>query len=50
MRGGGEQDEDVPHFVKAEDTGFEVEDLGDIHHGAERIDHTADEEPGQPTC
>ena len=46
MRCGGEQDEDVPHFVKAEDAGFEVEDLGDVHHCAERIDHAANDEPG----
>ncbi len=47
MRGGGEQNEDVPHFVKTEDAGFEVEDLGDVHHRAECIDHAADDEPGQ---
>lgn len=31
MCGGGEHDEDVPHFMEAEDTGLEVEDLGDVH-------------------
>ena len=45
MRGGGEQNEDVPHLVKDKYAGFEVEDLGDVHHCAECVDHTADDEP-----
>ena len=28
---GGEQDEDVPHFVKPEHAGFEVEEFNDVH-------------------
>ena len=37
----------MPHFVKAEDARLEVEYFGDVHYRAERIDHAADDEPGQ---
>jgi hypothetical protein len=36
MRCGGEHNEDVPHFMEAKYTGFEVEDLCNIHDRAER--------------
>ena len=47
MRGSGEQDKDVPDFMKTEHTRNKVKHFGTVDHRAKCVRHTADDEPDQ---